>query len=225
MTKNNLVLITGFNGFLGRNVSRLLSKAGWRVVGVGHGHMTEGEMKACGIECFRSSDVNVDALSSLICEVGQPQLIFHGAGSASVSRSWNDPVLDFDKTVRTTVAVIETIRRHAPEATIVYPSSAAVYGNISHDAICESSSTLPMSPYGINKLLAEQALLGAFRIFDLRVIIIRFFSIFGPGLQKQLLWDISQKILKDPKKILLDGDGSEIRDFMFVEDAARLVLH
>jgi UDP-glucose 4-epimerase len=134
-------------------------------------------------------------------------------------------LLDFERTVDTVAALLEALRRHAPEALLVYPSSAAVYGNVSDECIHEDSPLMPMSPYGVNKLVVERMLGDAHRLHGIRTVIIRFFSLFGPGLHKQLLWDITRKLAENPEVIRLDGDGSEARDFMYAEDAARLVLH
>jgi UDP-glucose 4-epimerase len=187
--------------------------------------MTEAEQDTWGISKWQSADVSLDSLSRLVVEEGPPQIVFHSAGSASVAKSWENPLLDFERTVVTLAALIETLRRHAPKALLVYPSSAAVYGNVSTALIHEDSPLMPMSPYGVNKLIAEQLLLDAFRLYGLRPVIIRFFSLFGPGLRKQLLWDITQRLAAGPQAICLDGDGTEARDFMYAEDAARLVVH
>jgi UDP-glucose 4-epimerase len=117
------------------------------------------------------------------------------------------------------------MRRFAPESRLIYPSSAAVYGNITTDRIAEHSSLVPMSPYGVHKAMVERLLIDAQRLNGLRLSIIRFFSLFGPGLQKQLIWDIVQRLSRGSKVLHLDGDGSESRDFMYAKDAARLVVH
>lgn len=218
-------IITGAAGFLGRYVARALSRSGWQVTGIGHGRFTKTEQMDWGITAWHCSDINIASLTSIIAHEGEPQLIFHSAGSASVGRSWDAPLLDFERTVVTLAAVIESIRRLTPNALLIYPSSAAVYGNLYHDKIKEDRALMPMSPYGANKLIGERMLSDAHRLYGLRSIIIRFFSLYGAGLRKQLLWDISQKLLANPKILCLDGDGSETRDFLCVEDAARLVVH
>ncbi|MFX5476882.1 NAD-dependent epimerase/dehydratase family protein, partial [Acinetobacter baumannii] len=61
-----------------------------------------------------------------------PDLLVHCAGSGSVSASLSDPFVDYVRTVDSTVAVLEYVRRHSPHTPVVYPSSAAVYGDAAH---------------------------------------------------------------------------------------------
>ena len=218
-------IVTGAGGFLGRYVARALSNSGWRVTGIGHGHFAHQEQAEWGIASWYSSDISVNAMTEVMRHEGEPQLIFHSAGSASVGRSWDAPLQDFERTVVTLAAVIESLRRHAPMALLIYPSSAAVYGNSHADAIREDSALMPMSPYGANKLVVERMLVHAHRLYGVRTSIIRFFSLYGVGLRKQLLWDITQRLLTNPRILRLDGDGLEMRDFLYAEDAARLVVH
>ena len=90
--------------------------------------------------------------------------------------------------------------------------------------MCIRDSCAPVSPYGLHKYLCEQMVLAEARMTGLDVSIVRFFSIYGPGLRKQILWDIMSRVYKDPDQELeLWGDGTETRDFLYVDDAAHLV--
>lgn len=216
------ILITGAGGFLGRYVARHFSSQGWMVSGVGHS-ANNFSAKQCGIAHWLESDVNLPSLSNLIEKTRKPDVIFHCAGSGSVGKSWDAPLQAFERTALTTAAVIESMRCYAPESLLIYPSSAAVYGESTADALGEESVLHPMSPYGLHKLVSEDLCLGAQRIFGIRVAIIRFFSIYGPGLRKQLLWDVTRKLDAGGDTLTLDGTGTELRDFIDADDAARLV--
>src|SRR4030095_13057401 len=89
----------------------------------------------------------------------------------------------------------------APAAILIYPSSAAVYGVVKQAPIGESSPIAPVSPYGLHKAMAEELCSTQSKHFGLRCAIVRFFSVYGPGSRKQLLWDLAQKIEASPAAI------------------------
>src|SRR6202011_562447 len=103
-------------------------------------------------------------------------------------------------------------------------SSAAVYGAHGPGPIPETCPLLPVSPYGSHERYAEELCLLAARRYGLGCAIIRFFSLYGAGRRKQILWDIGRKLIDNPPGIQLFGSGEETRDFVYVEDAVELVL-
>jgi len=216
--------ITGAHGFIGRHVAQAFGQGGWSVFGIGHGSWREADTRSWGLEYWLESDITPDSLKTLSAVAGVPDAIFHAAGGSSVAQSVAHPLRDFDRTVRTTSVLLDSIRRAAPEALLMLPSSAAVYGIADNGPIKETASLNPVSPYGLHKCLAEQLIQGAHRLFGLRYAIIRYFSIYGPGLRKQLLWDLAQKLSSKPKDIVLFGTGEETRDFLHIDDAARFAV-
>lgn len=204
-------------------MARHLRMHGWSVAGIGHGKLDNNEAKRWGIDRWYQADVTIESLTALIREEGKPSLVFHAAGGASVQISWERPFEDFERTVTTMAAVVEVLRNHANDAVLIYPSSAAVYGNGWSAPIPESACPSPMSPYGVHKHLVDHICLAANRHYGVRFGIIRFFSLYGPELRKQLLWDITRQAVNKPEMIMLAGDGNETRDFLYVQDAARLV--
>jgi UDP-glucose 4-epimerase len=123
--------------------------------------------------------------------------------------------------VDTTAAVLEFLRTRAPRAVLVFLSSAAVYGNAAAGAIPEGAPAAPLSPYGTHKQLAEQLCTSHARNFGLRTIVLRLFSVYGPGLRKQLLWDACNRLTTEAPEF--SGTGGELRDWLHVSDAAALI--
>ena len=193
------VLVTGGHGFLGRNVALRFNRAGYEVHSIGLGTWIDESPADFGIYNWCESAISVDALQSMHCK---PDVFVHCAGSGSVGLSMSSPLADFTMTVDTTAAVLEYIRTKAPEARLVYPSSAAVYGCRHTGPLREDYAPAPVSPYGVHKLMAEQLCLSAIHTFELDCRLVRFFSLYGPGLRKQLLWDASNRIAQAGDEML-----------------------
>jgi UDP-glucose 4-epimerase len=212
------VLITGACGFIGRHVAKHYAEAGSIVTGMGHGTWTRAEWSQWGLSSWRNASVNVE---NLLNSKAEPDVIVHCAGSGSVAFSISAPYQDFQRTVGSLLEVLEFARLHAPKAKIVYPSSASVYGNAKNLPIDETALLQPVSPYGVHKLIAEDLCRSYAKNFNLSVALVRFFSIYGAGLRKQLLWDACQKSLRGD--ISFFGTGDETRDWLHVKDAAILI--
>lgn len=217
-------LVTGASGFFGRYVARTFARAGWKVSGMGHGNLSPHEASAWGLSSWSRIDISSASVAALIAAEGAPDAVIHAAGPASVRQSWEDPLADFNRSVLATQAILEALRLHAGDCVFVFSSSAAVYGGSWHEPIPETAGTNPISPYGLHKHLAEELCLGAARMHGLKGVVIRYFSLYGPELQKQLLWDTARKLRASARSLRLAGTGGETRDFLHVEDAASLAL-
>ncbi|WLA51200.1 SDR family oxidoreductase [Bradyrhizobium elkanii] len=106
---------------------------------------------------------------------------------------------------------------------MIAASSAAVYGADHVGPIAESAIATPMSPYGQHKLMMEQLCGSYAQSFGIRCAIVRLFSVYGPNLRKQLLWDICSRLAAKEQVLTLGGTGNEIRDWTDVRDVARLL--
>lgn len=217
----NTVLITGTYGFLGRHTALLFKERGWRVIGMGHGHWDSEHPEDFGIDQWVETDIDSCTLAKINEKL---DCVVHCAGGASVGYSVQYPMRDFHRTVTSSVNILEYIRLHQPQAKFIYPSSAAVYGKKDDKPIREDDDLCPVSPYGFHKRIVEELGASYVSTFDLSVAIIRFFSIYGPGLKKQLLWDACKKISHSTKQIEFFGTGDETRDWIHVKDAAELIF-
>jgi UDP-glucose 4-epimerase len=147
-------------------------------------------------------------------------VVVQAAGAADVSASMREPFADFQASVPGTAFLLDCIRKHAPSARFVYLSSAAVYGNPETMPVLESFPPQPLSPYGWHKLAAEMLCREYAGIFGVKTVILRLFSAYGPGLRRQVIWDICYK-LRHSNQVTLHGTGGETRDFLHVDDIAR----
>jgi len=213
MTKK--ILITGINGFLGQNLANFFNKKNLCVFGIDCVSLNN-DLKTTD---FIEAPVDLKALTSFNIKF---DLIIHCAGGSTVGASIKDPEGEYNKTVNSTIEVLEYIKNHNKNAKLIYPSSAAVYGNAYNIPICEDKELNPLSPYGQHKKIAEDICRKFHNDFGISVSIIRFFSLYGSGLKKQLLWDACNKF-QNEEKIEFFGTGKESRDWLHIDDAVNLI--
>ena len=207
------VLVTGGSGFLGRYIIKEFIGEGWKVFSI-----DKYDYNLEGVDNFIMELPSPD-FADLLQKI-KPDLTIHAAGTASVPLSMTDPLGDFNSNTLSTAGILDAQRKYCPDCKIIFLSSAAVYGNPTILPVKESDPRLPISPYGYNKLIGELLVEEYYRIFNLSGCCVRLFSAYGPGLRRQLLWDICQKLAKQHEVRLL-GNGTESRDMIHVMDVAK----
>lgn len=205
------ILIIGSNGFIGSaGVMYFLSKNIYQVYGC-----DIAQAKTKTLPFFQVTKYNPDY--DHIFKKEQFDICINASGSASVPESINDPENDFKLNVANMSILLESIRKYNPYCKLIQLSSAAVYGNPQTKPINELHPTDPISPYGRNKLESEKLCAKYNSTYHIAICCLRIFSAYGPGLKKQLFWDIYQKAQKS-KYMELYGTGYESRDFIYIED-------
>jgi len=218
------IWITGGKGFIGRHLARLASGQGNLVFGIGHGLWPIEEAGKWGYANWCNGEIDAANLSQLARVSGVPDVVYHLAGGSSVGASFQNPHEDFCRTVESTSRLLEWLRLNAPVVSVVSVSSAAVYGAGHTGPIPESAATSPYSPYGSHKAMMESLCRSYAVDFGLRIAIVRLFSVYGAGLEKQLIWDMCCKLaVAGGKPVVLGGKGIELRDWLHVSDAAVLL--
>ncbi|MGI0134331.1 MAG: NAD-dependent epimerase/dehydratase family protein [Candidatus Micrarchaeaceae archaeon] len=210
-------------GFIGRHLARSLDLGGYCVGGIGHRARVSNDVAVeSAYASWLEGDITEKNLDGIARQHGIPYTVFHLAGGASVGESLERPREDFRRTVEATSQLLEWVRRNARSCRVVAASSAAVYG--SGSGISEDMPALPRSPYGVHKLMMEQLCRYYSETFGLSTASVRLFSVYGPGLRKQLIWDLCCKLVgSNGCSVRLDGTGKERRDWLHVADAVRLL--
>lgn len=205
------VLVLGSEGFIGSNCIKHFKSKIWDVYG-------------CDLIDYTAQEYNYTKLSRI-----QPSydelftgikydLCINAAGNGSVPVSIEYPINDFDANCGDVIKLLDLIRLKNSNCKYIHISSAAVYGNPKQIPITENDILLPVSPYGWHKKISETICQEYHSLYHLKISIVRPFSIYGPGLKKQLFWDLYQKIKNDPSELQLWGTGNESRDFIYIAD-------
>jgi len=213
------VLITGARGFVGSSLAEYAAKKGHEAVGIGRTVQAPPG--------FFGNYVWADAaLSDLtpIIDGFQPDLIVHCAGSASVAASFTSPLDDLRANVVTLANTLDAVRRSQVRPLVIFPSSAAVYGNPAKLPVHEDEACRPISPYGFHKLAAENLVQEYVTCHNLRIVICRIFSVIGERQRRLLLWDLYRQFISESENVIVQGTGDETRDFMHIDDLCESFL-
>ena len=213
------ILVTGSRGFIGGSVGRFASRAGHQVLGIARSSQPEADWPGR----YGSADVLHTPLAEMIAKFS-PDVLLHGAGTASVGASFATPLEDLRATVMTWANVLEGVRHSGVRPVILFPSSAAVYGNPATLPITEDAPIAPVSPYGFHKAACEWIAREYAECYGLNILICRLFSVFGPRQRRLLVWELFEQISGPEHVIHLQGTGQETRDYLFSEDLADVLL-
>jgi UDP-glucose 4-epimerase len=127
--------------------------------------------------------------------------------------------------VLTFANTLEGIRRSEVRPFLIFPSSAAVYGNPAQLPIREEEPCRPISPYGFHKLAAEQLVHEYVTCHQLRAVVCRIFSLIGQRQRRLLLWDLYQQFVGPANEVVMQGSGAETRDYLHIDDLGDTFLN
>lgn len=155
------------------------------------------------------------------------EIVFHQAALADVGASLRSPVEGHRRTASGTVTLLDAARR--ADARVVTASSAAVYGRPDTLPIRESDRKTPLTPYGIDKLAADQYTRRFADRYGLETVALRYFNVYGPGPTgyRSGADDVVGAFLDRARSdgvLVVAGDGTQTRDFVHVEDVVRANL-
>jgi UDP-glucose 4-epimerase len=150
--------------------------------------------------------------------------VFHLAANPYIPPSVEDPSFDYMLNLDTTFRLLEVLRRGERRPRLVNTSSAAVYGNPQRLPIQESDPTVPISPYGVSKLSAERYVAVFSQLYEIPASSVRLFSVYGPRQRKQVVYDLFDRLARNPERLEVIGDGTQERDFAYVKDVAAAMI-
>jgi UDP-glucose 4-epimerase len=152
--------------------------------------------------------------------------VFHLVTSTTPASSANDPFVDMDTNVRSTIQLQEICAAHKVRRLVFFSSGGAVYGNVDNDNIQETDCLYPISPYGIGKVTIEHYFEYFHQTRNLNYLIYRVANPYGPGQRvdgKQGVIPIFMHKLLENKPITVFGDGQMVRDYIYIDDFVNMV--
>lgn len=211
------ILITGISGFIGGSFGRYAACSGHTVLGTGRSRQSR-EWSGLYVPESEATDL------AIVIRDFRPDVVLNAVGTASVGASLDDPLSDFRGSVETCAELLEAVRSSGSNPLVVIPSSAAVYGNPAVLPVSEEASLQPISPYGFHKVATELLAREYAQCFGLRIVICRFFSVFGFAQRRLLVWELYEQLMSGENTVWLAGTGHETRDFLFIDDLASALL-
>ena len=212
-------IVTGGAGFIGSNIVKKLVARGDNVVVIDNLNTGKEENLSSVKDkiIFLKDDIlNVDLLEQHTNEIDG---IFHQAALASVQDSFSKPEEYNNVNVNGTENILKLAKKN--DFKVVYASSSSVYGNPEKIPISESDSKNPINPYAETKLKKEELAVKYSQI-GVKVIGLRYFNVFGKGQSKEYagVLKLFLERIRDQLPPKINGDGTQFRDFVYVEDVA-----
>jgi UDP-glucose 4-epimerase len=229
--RNRPVMITGGLGFIGSNLAHRLADLGADVL------LVDSLIPDYGGNLYNIEDIK-DRVRVNIADQRQQStmnylvrhvdVIFNLAGQVSHIDSMRDPYTDLEINCRSQLSLLEACRRNNPRAKVVFAGTRQVYGKPDSLPVTEHHLVRPTDVNGINKVAGEYYHLVYNNVFGVRACSLRLTNVYGPrqlvkhNRQGFIGWFI--RLAVEDREIEIYGDGSQLRDFVFVDDAAEAFL-
>jgi UDP-glucose 4-epimerase len=219
------VLVTGGAGFIGSHLVDRLIQEGHEVVVVDN--LSTGKRRNLNRAArFFKLDIQSWRLERVFRNE-RPNLVMHLAAQMDVRKSVEDPIFDAQVNVLGTLNVLQQSIKHGVRKVVFSSSGGAIYGEQEIYPAPESHVTRPLSPYGISKLCGEQYLSYYQRVNGLQIVSLRYANVYGPRQDPEgeagVVAIFIQKLLNNEQAIV-NGNGRQTRDFVYVEDVVEANL-
>ena len=218
-----IYLVTGGAGFIGSNIVKDLLSRGEQVRVLDN--FATGKRENLfpfkdnpNLEVFegdlRSFHIVRDAVKGV-------DYVLHQGALPSVPRSVKDPITSNDVNINGTLNILEASKEFGVKR-VVFASSSSVYGNSEVMPKMETMPVSPMSPYAVTKYAAERYCQVFFQLYGLETVCLRYFNVFGPNQdptsQYSAVIPKFIKLIKEGKRPVIYGDGTQSRDFTYVSN-------
>lgn len=216
--------VTGGAGFIGSHLSEELLARDYEVHIIDN--LSSGYQKYIPDSAiFHQLDIcSEEAFKVIVKE--KPDVLFHLAAQADVSRSLKNPQHDAEVNIAGTINMLEACRK-ADVGKFIFSSTSAVYGNLNKEIISIEDPVSPISYYGLSKLAAENYIRIYRQLYQLPATILRYGNVYGPRQTPKGEGGVVSVFLdklKNRQPLLIHGDGRQTRDFVYVRDVVKANL-
>lgn len=219
------VLVTGGAGFIGSHVVDIYLAEGYEVVIVDD--LSTGRLSNVNPAArFIEMDIRAPGLFEVF-EQERPDYVNHHAAQMDVRRSMVEPLFDADVNVVGSLNLLECARKHAVKRVVYISTGGAVYGEPEYLPCDEAHPIQPICPYGASKHTVEHYLYMYALNYGLEYTVLRYPNVYGPRQDPHgeagVVAIFTGQMLKEAQ-IVINGDGEQQRDFVYVGDCARANL-
>jgi len=225
--RSMLALVTGGCGFIGSHIVERLVREGYTVRvldDLSSGKRENISHLSSGVELTVGDIRDAGVLGKVLEGV---EVVFHEAAFVSVPESERDPSNCFDINVGGTILLLKESERCGVRR-LIFASSCAVYGNSPDLPLTEDVIVTPGSPYALSKSVAEQIMREFCFRRQIGITALRYFNVYGPRQNPDSKYTaVVSKFIEDGtrrKKLVVEGNGDQTRDFVFVRDVAEANL-
>lgn len=225
MNESDIVLVTGGAGFIGSHlVDKLISEgfpvhildnfSSGRIDNIRH-HLSNPQVKVLNVD-LKDPEATNEAVRGV-------KTVFHYAANPEVRVSTTSPNIHFNENILATFNLLEAIRKNDVHE-IVFASSSSVYGEPESIPVDENAPIRPVSVYGASKAACENLIHAYSRLYGIKAVALRYANVVGPRLRHGVIYDFIVKLLSEPNRLEILGDGTQTRSYIYISDAIEATL-
>jgi UDP-glucose 4-epimerase len=219
------VLVTGGAGFIGSHLVDRLVRNGYRVRVVDN--LSSGRIENI------KHHLNAHSAELIVGDLKDPQValkavegidtVFHFAANPEVRISTTNPEIHFNENIVATFNLLEAVRKKGVKE-LVFASSSSVYGEPEEIPVDENAPIRPVSVYGASKAACEALIHAYTKLYGIKAVVLRYANVVGLRLRHGVVWDLINKLLKNPTELEILGDGKQVRSYIYIDDAIEATI-
>jgi UDP-glucose 4-epimerase len=220
-----LALVTGGAGFIGSHLADMLVDESIRVRIIDN--LSSGKLENL-VQYRNDSRVEImigdlKRFEDVLKAVEGVDTVFHFAANPEVRVSTTNPEIHFNENIVATFNLLEAMRKRDVKE-LVFASSSSVYGEPEKIPVDEMAPVRPVSVYGASKAACENLIHAYSRLYGIRAVVLRYANVVGPRLRHGVIWDLINKLRKNPSELEILGDGMQVRSYIYIDDAVEATI-